>query len=62
LVSKQLQSKVMLIDTAVQGLISLFLKYRETGFSKALEAAKENAMKMDIHAQSLAPSVKSKKK
>jgi hypothetical protein len=54
LVSKQLQSKDMRIDTAidsVQGLISLSQKYRETGFSKALEAAKEIAMEMDIHPQ-----------
>lgn len=52
LISKQLQSKDMLIDVAiesVQGLISFFRKYRETGFSKALEAAKEIAMEMDIH-------------
>jgi hypothetical protein len=52
LISKQLQSKDMLIDIAiesVQGLISFFKKYRETGFSKALEAAKEIALEMDIH-------------
>jgi hypothetical protein len=51
-ISKQLQSKDMLIDIAiesVQGLISFFRKYRETGFSKALEAAKEIAIEMDIH-------------
>ena len=42
----------MLIDIAiesVQGLISYFRKYRETGFPKALEAAKEIAMEMDIN-------------
>ncbi|XP_066342139.1 uncharacterized protein [Miscanthus floridulus] len=42
----------MLIGIAiesVQGLISFFKKYRETGFSKALEAAKEIALEMDIH-------------
>ena len=52
LVSKQLQSKDMVIDIAiesVQGLISFFTKYRETGFSKALEAAKVIAMEMDIN-------------
>jgi hypothetical protein len=41
----------MLIDTAIeslQGLISFFTKYREIGFAKALEAAKEIAMEMDI--------------
>jgi len=57
LVSKQLQSKDMLIDIAiesVQGLISYFRKYRETGFPKALEAAKEIAMKMDIHPEFVA--------
>ncbi|EAY87544.1 hypothetical protein OsI_08954 [Oryza sativa Indica Group] len=50
-VSKQLQSKDMVIDIAiesVQGLISLFKKYRENGFSKALEAAKQIALEMDI--------------
>jgi hypothetical protein len=52
LVSKELQSKDMLIDIAiesVQGLISFFTKYRETGFAKALEAAKEIAMEMNIN-------------
>jgi hypothetical protein len=54
MVSKELQSKDMLIDIAiesVQGLISFFTKYRETGFSKALEAAKEIAMEMEISPQ-----------
>ena len=40
LVSKQLQAKDMLIDVAiekVQGLISFFKGYRETGFLEALE-------------------------
>jgi hypothetical protein len=52
LVSKQLQSKDMVIDIAIEsvdGLISFFTKYRETGFSKALEAAKIIAMEMDIN-------------
>nr|TKW09163.1 hypothetical protein SEVIR_6G075100v2 [Setaria viridis] len=52
LISKHLQSKDMLIDIAiesVQGLISFFKKYKETGFLKALEATKEIAMEMDIH-------------
>jgi hypothetical protein len=51
LVSKELQLKDMLIDVAiekVQGLISFFNQYRETGFSNALEAAKEIALDMDI--------------
>jgi hypothetical protein len=51
LVSKELQSKDMLIDVAiekVQALISFFNQYRETGFSNALEAAKEIALDMDI--------------
>jgi hypothetical protein len=30
------------------GLISFFIKYRETGFSKALQAAKEIAMELGI--------------
>lgn len=51
LVSKELQSKDMLIDVAiekVQGLISFFNQYRETGFSNAVEAATEIALDMDI--------------
>jgi hypothetical protein len=42
----------MLIDIAiesVQGLISFFTKYRETGFTKALEVAKEIALEMNIN-------------
>ena len=51
LVSKQLQSKDMLIDVAiekVQGLIVFFQNYRETGFLEALETAKGIALEMDI--------------
>ncbi|XP_073351679.1 uncharacterized protein [Aegilops tauschii subsp. strangulata] len=51
LTSKELQSKDMLIDIAIEsvkGLISFFTKYRESGFSKALEDAKKIAMEMDI--------------
>ena len=51
MISKQLHSKDMLIDIAiesVQGMITFFTKYRETGFSKALESAKEIAMELDI--------------
>ncbi|AQK39666.1 General transcription factor 2-related zinc finger protein [Zea mays] len=51
-ISKELQSKDMLIDIAiesVQGLISFFTRYREDGFSKSLEDAKEIAAGMDIH-------------
>jgi len=45
LVSKHLQAKDMLIDVAiekVEGLISFFKDYRETGFLEALEIAKRN--------------------
>jgi hypothetical protein len=41
----------MLIDIAIEkvkGLLSFFSKYRETGFAKALESAKEIAFKMGI--------------
>ena len=51
LVSKQLQAKDMLIDVAiekVQGVISFFKGYRETGFLEALEVAKGIALVMDI--------------
>jgi hypothetical protein len=51
LVSKHLQAKDMLIDVAiekVQGLISFFEGYRETGFLEALEIAKGIALEMDI--------------
>jgi hypothetical protein len=53
LVSKNLQTKDMLIDVAiekVQGLISYFEGYRETGFVEALEKAKEIALELDIGA------------
>jgi hypothetical protein len=51
LVNKQLQANDMVIDIAierVQELISFFTKYREIGFSQALEAAREVAAEMDI--------------
>ncbi|CAN0925948.1 Zinc finger MYM-type protein 1 [Linum grandiflorum] len=51
LVSKHLQSKDMLIDDAIlkiSGLISFFKKYREDGFQKALEQAKEVCTTMDV--------------
>ncbi|PVH37071.1 hypothetical protein PAHAL_6G235900 [Panicum hallii] len=51
LVSKQMQAKDMLIDVAIeklQGLISFFEGYRETGFLEALESTKEIALEMDI--------------
>jgi len=51
LVSKHLQAKDMLIDVAiekVEGLISFFKDYRETGFLEALEIAKGIALEMDI--------------
>ncbi|GJV03341.1 zinc finger MYM-type protein 1-like protein [Tanacetum coccineum] len=50
-VSKQLQSKNMVIDDAmkkIENLVSFFKTYRETGFSKALESAKEIAIEMNI--------------
>ncbi|XP_044951609.1 uncharacterized protein LOC123401820 [Hordeum vulgare subsp. vulgare] len=51
LVSKHLQAKDMLIDVAiekVQGPITFFKGYRETGFLEALETAKGIALEMDI--------------
>jgi len=51
LVSKHLQAKDMLIDVAiekVEGLISFFKDYRETGFLEALQIAKGIALEMDI--------------
>ena len=51
LVSKNLQAKDMLIDVAiekVQGLISFFEGYKETGFLEALETSKGIALEMDI--------------
>jgi hypothetical protein len=51
LVSKSLQAKDMLLDVAiekVQGLISFFKGYRETGFLEAFEVAKGIALEMDI--------------
>jgi hypothetical protein len=50
-VSKDLQTKDMLIDVAiekVQCLIYIFNQYREPSFSNALEAAKEIALEMDV--------------
>jgi hypothetical protein len=43
------------------GTVSFFKKYRETGFSKALEATKEIAMEMDIHPE-FVPKPKIKRK
>ncbi|KAK9682736.1 hypothetical protein RND81_10G093000 [Saponaria officinalis] len=50
-VSKHLQTKDMLIDVAisqVKALISLFEKYRQNRFSKALDTAKQIANEMNI--------------
>jgi hypothetical protein len=50
-VSKDLQAKDMLIDVAiqkVQGLISFFNRYRESGFLNTLEEAKGIAREMEI--------------
>ena len=51
MVSKQLQSKDMIIDiaiTQVKGILSYFEKYRDTGFSEALVKAKEIAVEMNV--------------
>ncbi|KAK4596796.1 hypothetical protein RGQ29_014721 [Quercus rubra] len=50
-VSKNLQSKDMHIDVAIdqlKGLISFFKKYREDGFTSAMISSKEIAIKMEI--------------
>ena len=50
-VSKNLQSKVMHIDFAIdqlKGLISFFKKYRKDGFTSAMISSKEIAIKMEI--------------
>ena len=52
LVCKQLQSKDMLIDVAmekIKGLLSFFKEYREIGFSNALKSANEIALEMNIN-------------
>ncbi|XP_048504198.1 uncharacterized protein LOC125499433 [Beta vulgaris subsp. vulgaris] len=51
LVSKNLQSKDVLIDVAIEktnGLVSFFERYRESGFHDALDIAKKIAIEMDI--------------
>ncbi|GJU88943.1 zinc finger MYM-type protein 1-like protein [Tanacetum coccineum] len=51
LVSKRLQSDDMLIDVAikeVEWLILFFKKFKDTGFDKAMNLAKEIAIEMDI--------------
>lgn len=51
LVSKKLQSKDMLLDVAVNEvnmLIEYFKEFRETGFSKAIDDAKELSVEMNI--------------
>jgi hypothetical protein len=50
-ISKNLQSKDMHIDVAInqlEGLISYFKNYRETGFTTAMISSKEIATKMEI--------------
>ena len=52
LVSKKLQSDDMLINVAmteVQDLISFFKEFRVTGFSNAVDVAKQIAIEMDIN-------------
>ncbi|GJU75586.1 zinc finger MYM-type protein 1-like protein [Tanacetum coccineum] len=50
LVSKRIQSKDILIDVAIKEVKCLFLfkDYRETGYSKTIEEAKQIAIEMDI--------------
>ena len=51
LVSKQLQSKDVLIDLAIKklkGLVSFFEGYRETGFTNAINVAKDIACEISI--------------
>ncbi|XP_071699870.1 uncharacterized protein [Rutidosis leptorrhynchoides] len=51
IVSKKLQSKDMHIEIAIKEinrLVEYFKDYRETGFSKAIDEAKEIAVKMDV--------------
>ena len=63
-VSKCMQAKDMLIDVAieqVQGLISFFKEYRETGFAKALEMGKKLHLRW-IFKQHFKRSVKLKEK
>ena len=51
-VSKKLQSDDMLINVAmteVQDLISFFKEFRVTGFSNAVDVAKQIAIEMDIN-------------
>ncbi|KAI3737329.1 hypothetical protein L2E82_27327 [Cichorium intybus] len=51
LVSKKLQSKDMLLDVAINEvnmLIEYFKDFRETGFSKAIDEAKELSIEMEI--------------
>uniref|UniRef100_A0A7N0U754 TTF-type domain-containing protein n=1 Tax=Kalanchoe fedtschenkoi TaxID=63787 RepID=A0A7N0U754_KALFE len=50
-VSKSLQSVDMLIDVTIEkieGLIAFFTKFREVGFSNAIEEAKKIAIELDI--------------
>ena len=50
-VSKNLQSKDMHIDIAIdqlKGLISYFKEYRENGFASAMNSSKKIALEMEI--------------
>ncbi|KAL4626040.1 hypothetical protein ACB092_05G066900 [Castanea dentata] len=50
-VSKNLQSKDMLVDVAInqlKGLIFYFKEYRENGFTSAMNSSKKNALEMEI--------------
>ncbi|XP_071689120.1 uncharacterized protein [Rutidosis leptorrhynchoides] len=65
IVSKTLQSKDMNIEIAIKEinrLIEYFKDYRETGFTKAIDEAKEIAIKMDVDPVFLEKRVIHKKK
>ncbi|KAL5166612.1 Zinc finger MYM-type protein 1 [Glycine soja] len=65
LVSKNLQSKDMCIDEAIEqlkGLLSFFEKYRENGFENALISTKEIAFEMDIEPKFREKCISRKKK
>jgi hypothetical protein len=51
MVSKKFQSKTMCVDAKleqIKGIISYFKKYRDEGFSRSIDIAKEIAKEIDI--------------
>jgi hypothetical protein len=51
MVSKKLQSKCVCMDTAleqIEGVVSYFKKYRDEGFNRSIDIAKEIAEEMDV--------------